>query len=353
MFLLLFVLSFGLFASPLPGLPSPSSERAVENRAAPTQEETRSQSTSLQGYWQQLNHWILLQQRQLHRQLADQVERFSDELSWQTAQALLWLSFLYGVFHAAGPGHGKAVLTTYLLTHPAQLKKGLFLSVVAALLQGVTAILLVTFLVLVLGWLAREAFSQVVYVEMLSFALVALVGIYLLGRALRRSWALYRAHRSSQQAAVTFQFQPVAASPLQPPQARAGGGVCPSCGKVHHVSPADVEDRTPWQTAGLLLAIGLRPCSGAVLVLAVAHLLGMWWIGIGSAMAMAVGTALTVSVLAVLAVKVRDLAQGLTRLQGQWLSWVSLGLGALGGLIIFFLGVSLLLGSWQNQHPLI
>ena len=59
----------------------------------------------------------------------------------------LWLlgglSFLYGVFHAAGPGHGKVVISSYVLANETQLRRGVTLSVLSALLQSVVAVVFV------------------------------------------------------------------------------------------------------------------------------------------------------------------------------------------------------------------
>ena len=56
------------------------------------------------------------------------------------ASTLVGLSFAYGVFHAAGPGHGKAVISSYMLANEVALRRGVMLSFVSAFLQAATAI---------------------------------------------------------------------------------------------------------------------------------------------------------------------------------------------------------------------
>lgn len=340
--LLLWLSATTLQAAPLPGLPAAERPAPAASHHAATD--------SLSGQWQQLTFWILQKQREYHRALADGMESIQQQPDWQNTWLLLSLSFFYGIFHAAGPGHGKAVLTTYLLTRPEQLKRGLLLSLLAALLQGLTAILLVSLLVHGLGWLARETFSSVLYLERLSFLLILLLGLWLIGRALRQAWLL-RPTRKTPLNSFTPVTTPLATQRMAP-AANAANAVCADCGKVHHVAPAQVEGRNWVENTGLLLSIGLRPCSGAVLVLVVANLLGLWWVGVLSALAMALGTALTVGTLALVAVQARQLAQRLIRLQGNGLRLLGIAAALLGGLVILLLGSSLLLGSLSQNHPL-
>lgn len=332
-------LSPGLAASPLPFA---TSEQAAASGTDTVAVSETDQATS----WQRLSFWLLQQQRNLHRQLAEQLELLQARPSLNTAGGFLLLSFLYGVFHAAGPGHGKAVMTSYLLTQPTRLKQALLLSVLASMLQAVTAVLLVTLLVQVLNLLAREAFSSVRYVELFSFLLVALLGLALMLRSVLQRM---RAGRATEPASYTF----VADDAQGMRQAAVlNSAACSQCGKVHHVAPQQLLDVSFWQQVGLLLSIGLRPCSGAVLVLVVANLLNLWWVGVAATLVMAVGTSLTVACLALLAVKARQLAEWSLSSRFHAWSWLVFGLSLLGGLVIFLLGISLFLGSWQTDHPL-
>ena len=59
------------------------------------------------------------------------------------ALTVVGFSFLYGIFHAAGPGHGKAVISAYLIGHDSRVKRGIAPAFAAALVQGLSAVLLV------------------------------------------------------------------------------------------------------------------------------------------------------------------------------------------------------------------
>ena len=101
---------------------------------------------------QHLTVWILQQSSALHAELVDGVRAAADSAGMGGAAWLIGLAFLYGVFHAAGPGHGKAVIATYLATQRERLVRGVALAVLGALCQGLTAILLVYGLIGLAGW---------------------------------------------------------------------------------------------------------------------------------------------------------------------------------------------------------
>jgi nickel/cobalt transporter (NicO) family protein len=316
--------------------------------------------------------WILQTQRDLHRRLTTVLHELDDAPAARTAAALIIASFLYGIFHAAGPGHGKAVISTYLLTHRQSLARGIWLSTAASLMQGVTAIGAVLILIGVLGWLARDTMGQVRNLELASFLLVALLGLWLAWRGLRSIWRLRRQARVAPTNTARGPALPpgtaggvVPAAPaftpvkqadpairgLQPvPGTHRHGSDC-GCGTPHHVNP---NQRGPWYAT--VLAVGIRPCSGAVLVMAVSYMLGIWLAGVVAVLAMSVGTAITVSVLAILAVQARDWTRRLLRptpLSG--LMYAPPLVGIAGGLVIFFVGWTLFQGSLAVapvRHPL-
>jgi nickel/cobalt exporter len=56
---------------------------------------------------------------------------------------LLAISFAYGIFHAAGPGHGKAVISSYLVANQETARRGIVLSFASALMQALVAVAIV------------------------------------------------------------------------------------------------------------------------------------------------------------------------------------------------------------------
>ncbi len=350
----------------------PGPESSVESGAAP--DEGAVPWTTLE----RASNWILQTQRDLHRRLTLGLHQLDETPTAMTAGALILASFLYGIFHAAGPGHGKAVISTYLLTHRQSLRRGIGLSVAAALMQGVTAITAVLVLIGGFGWLARDTIGQVRNLELASFLLVALLGVWLIGRGLRALWRLHRSgttptpERGLVLHANTADHQGLAATvtpgaprfqrlanttgtPGHPLRGPAGPRPIAApdcgCGTPHHVDP---NLRGPWYAT--VFAVGIRPCSGAVLVMAVSYLLGLWLAGIAAVLAMSLGTALTVAVIAVLAVQARDWTRRLLQPTGwSGLRYAGPLIGLVGGGVIFFVGWTLLQGTLTLEpvrHPL-
>lgn len=291
----------------------------------------------LQGGLQGLSYQLLGWQRDLHRALTLAITELSRAPTTATWLSLLGISFAYGVFHAAGPGHGKAVLATYLATHGGAVKRALGLSFAASLLQGVTAIALVVVLVHGLGWVTRQAMGSVVWVEQASFILVATLGLWLCWRAIKQ---LRGAYKPEAHVISSIRENGHEHNHAQSHSHSHDHSHC--CGGAHHIEPHQALD---WRTALMTVgAIGMRPCSGAVLMLGAASLLGQFEVGVASVLVMSLGTGITVSALALASILARGWAQ--RRLSKQQHShrniqkatgWVALA----GGSLIVVLGISL------------
>ncbi|RQW69435.1 sodium:proton antiporter [Halomonas sp. YLB-10] len=299
-----------------------------------------------------LGHWVIAMQADLHRRLTQAVtllDRTPSSDAWLT---LIGLSLFYGVFHAAGPGHGKAVISAYLVSQGGAWRRALALSVAAALLQGAVAIVLILALVQGLGWLTREALGSVVWVERLSFALVALLGLWLSARALGRLLKIARS--SSADPAPSHDGHHGPHEPRRHHQYHGHHEHHDCCSGHHHVSPHGPR-REAWLA---VLAIGARPCSGAVLLMGVTSLLGQPWMGGAAVLAMSLGTALTVSTLGLASVLARDWVAARAARTSAARGRVMARLGALvaltGGLLIAGLGILLMsqVGASDPSLPL-
>lgn len=295
-------------------------------------------SASLKLSWGSATQWLLLQQRQLYRALGEQMQVLPEQLSAGHVGAILMVCFTYGVVHAAGPGHGKVVISAYLLSQPSRLLTGLKLSVAAALVQGLTAIVAVSLFVGVFGWVAREVLRYAQGLELMSFFAIALLGVVLTVRAGRLLFQHTRLKLKTR----------LSVHPLTPtvPQHSAHATQCTLCGHAHHVAPEQWLASTRWQQLGLIISVGLRPCTGALLILMMANLIGFWWVGLFGVLAMSMGTAVTVAALAIFAVHTRTWMI-------RWLAWepqslpvLTASIAALGGIVLTLFGMSLGIGAW-------
>ncbi len=101
--------------------------------------------------------FIYGEQQAFHRSLIGAVRAHAAGATWATGTAIVVGSFFYGVFHAAGPGHGKVVLSAYLVSRPEKLQRSVWLAVASSLVQGAVAIALIYGLFLAFGIVARDA----------------------------------------------------------------------------------------------------------------------------------------------------------------------------------------------------
>lgn len=142
-------------------------------------------SFSVGGPLAPLMQWINVHQQMFYRALTGALKAMRED-SWALG-SLIGLSFAYGVFHAAGPGHGKAVISSYMIANETQLKRGIVISFVSALIQGAVAIGLVGAAWLVLRGTSITMTKATQAMEIASFAMVALFGAWLL---VRKLWSL-------------------------------------------------------------------------------------------------------------------------------------------------------------------
>jgi ABC-type nickel/cobalt efflux system permease component RcnA len=243
------------------------------------------------------------------------------------------LSFLYGIVHAAGPGHGKVVISSYLLANEERVRRGVAIAFLAALVQALVAIGLVGIMAALLDMTSMAMTRTAGVLETGSFALVAALGLYLLARKARAAWVIFGGAKVWRQP-----HRPRAHG--HPAHAHTG-----TCGCQHHVPPATPGKQSSGSAAAAVLSVGIRPCSGALVVLVFALAQGIFWAGVASTFLMALGTAIAVAALAALAVGAKGVAQRLAHGNGSRSAQLMLGLEVIAALLITALGTALFIGS--------
>lgn len=272
--------------------------------------------------------WVFDAQRRFQRELTRNLRELADRPTAAAAFTLMFAGFVYGALHAAGPGHGKAVLTTYLLTHRQQMRRGLWIAAAASLCQGLVAVILVYGLIGLIGGTPHDNQTAVRWTEQMSFGLIALVGAILGWQGMR---AFFSRPANGHHDHVHSEAE---------------------CGHRHLPEAKELlTGQGARTTITIIVSMGLRPCSGAILILAVAEIVSLQWVGIAAVGMMSLGTAMSIALLAALVVFFRDRVQRLVRRPtGNW-NWAGHLLKLGGGLAIFWIGATLLATSFGPSQP--
>jgi ABC-type nickel/cobalt efflux system permease component RcnA len=292
---------------------------------------------------------------------------------------LMALSFFYGIVHAAGPGHGKAVVSSYVLANRQTLRNGILLAFIASLAQAFAAIVLILFASMLLHLTSVSITNATYQFEILSDILIVLLGVWLVwskilqpARSLKLDFmpvtALTRPERflngRTQTAAMAFQAVDAATPPtgaVSPADGVAGTHRVSQahehdhghdhhhdcgCGHVHMPDASVAAGSLDWRKAWTVIAsTALRPCTGALIVLVFSISQKLLLAGIAATLIMGLGTAITVASLAVLAVSARQTASLLTSADSPLGRRIIRGVEACGSIAVLLFGVLLLAGN--------
>lgn len=339
------------------------------------------------GFLPDLFRAIAAWQSAFYRDMTAMLRAMKDDGS-----AGFWLAgaaFLYGVLHAAGPGHGKAVVSAWVLANRETARNGAILAMVSALAQGVTAVVLVGIAAMLLGATSIAMTRAAAMMEVGSFAIIAGLGVWLVWRKILKplgaawaeryapvevtSWAVagpagiagdwsstaqhrhgdhdhghahghghrlhghrhadhdhvhahhhghdhhhhhahphghdHEHHHASARDHAHRHDDHAHHAHDHGHHAHGGPGLVCEHGHVHGATPAIAAGPLNWRkTWATVLAVGARPCTGALIVLVFALSQGLLWAGVAATFAMAIGTGLTVALLTIGAVTARGLA---------------------------------------------
>jgi nickel/cobalt exporter len=275
--------------------------------------------------------WIALRQAEFYRTLTGTLSDMKEN-GW-AAWLLMAVSFAYGVFHAAGPGHGKAVISAYVLSSGESLRRGVLISFASAFVQALSAIAIVLIGSIALRVTAQSMTVATQWIEIASYALIALVGAWLLFAKITG-----RGHHHHHHDGHVHDDHGHGDHDHHEHDHAHG----------HHHGSAAKSLAAAWSA---ILAVGIRPCSGAIIILVFALTQGLFLAGVAATFVMAIGTGLTVAALAVLAVSARGLAVRLTGGESR------LALGALkaveiaAALAILLFGLLMLGGAIAGGLP--
>ncbi|WP_354041355.1 DUF1007 family protein [Devosia sp. UYZn731] len=300
--------------------------------------------------------WLQTQQREFYQAMNQALASLKTD--WTAFWLLGGLSFLYGIIHAAGPGHGKVVISSYMLANETQVRRGITLSVISAMIQSAVAVGFVLIAASILGMTSMAMDVAANWIGIISYGMVALLGLWLVVRKLfnighghhhapddmaaKARGHLHDEHEHHHHHGA-HDHDHHDHEHHHPHQHAA------EAGHDHHdhmhIVPPSAATGSWREQIGVVFAVGLRPCSGALVVLAFALSQGLLPAGILAVFLMGAGTAITVAVLATIAVTAKGLAQRIggvdNPVMGALVWWAEL-LGAFG---VLAFGVLLVIAS--------
>jgi ABC-type nickel/cobalt efflux system permease component RcnA len=256
--------------------------------------------------------WFERTQRSLHQGLSRHLRATARAETPHAAAFVLGLSFLYGVAHAVGPGHGKLVVASLFLGREARPLRGVATGFLVSALQVASSVALVGVLALGLGYQGVDIVNRTTGIELVSYGLIMAVGVYMAGAAVMPE----RGHGLS---------------------TRAAGG----SGDLH-------DSPIPGVTGGAVVAAGLTPCPSAIIVLLFAMANGALAVGLAACLVMALGMGLTVSAVGLAMIGSRRALLGPLRRGARPLAWAARSLTFLAGVGLIAAGGWLALGAWSR-----
>ncbi len=296
--------------------------------------------TPSSGWLAQWTGQIAIWQSEFYRQLTGAVRAWKAD-GWQ-AWGLLGLSFAYGVFHALGPGHGKAILSAYVLANRETVRNGAILAFASSLVQALVAIAMVGIAAGVLNVTGAVLNEVTAWLELGAYALLTALGIWLVYKHIAKPimsklWSLGHRHDHGHDHDHTHGHDH-----------HHHDDAC-GCGHVHMPDPQQISGKLNWRKAwGAIVAIGLRPCSGAILVLVFALSQQFFVAGIAAALAMGLGTGLTVATLAMMSLGAGRMAEAAGGGQGRaWGQIIANTLQGAASIAVLLFGLLLFSAAWQ------
>ncbi|MEA2983147.1 MAG: nickel/cobalt transporter (NicO) family protein [Alphaproteobacteria bacterium] len=315
--------------------------------------------------------WIFAKQAEFYQNFSRIIR--SAKTDGTAVWTLLGVSFLYGIFHAAGPGHGKAVISSYLVANEETWRRGIVLSFASALLQALVAVALVGVAAVVLNATARQMCDAGRVIELASYALIALLGarlIWVKGKGFLREARNLSRPLHAVGAAVTpkdhhdhdHKHHDHHHHDHEHGHANDHGHGhlhdhghhhdhdhdhehASAWGHAHGPEPEELAGPGGWQRGlSAIVAVGLRPCSGAIIVLVFALAQGLFWAGVAATFVMGLGTAITVAAIATLAVGARSMAKHIASSQSGYGMLALRGIEVGAAVVVLAFGTLLLAG---------
>ena len=230
-------------------------------------------------------HTLIEFQRQVNAGVAIHMRALETGNSFAAFFLGLGVAFLYGMVHALGPGHGKFVIMSYFMGREVYVLRGLVMAVQMAVVHVIAAVVIVWVADILLKTSLGIGLADVPGIRAGSFLIIAAIGVYMLYQAVRGSGGHTHTHTHTHDHDHNHHHH-------------------------HHGHSHDHAHGASHATEGGLvaLAVGMVPCPGAVLVMLYAIANDMIYPGFLLVAAMSAGIGLTIAILGVATILLRQFA---------------------------------------------
>jgi nickel/cobalt transporter (NicO) family protein len=324
------------------------------------------------GWSSGLIGWVMIKQAEFYKSLSSAIR------AAKTDNSALWvlfgLSFGYGLFHAAGPGHGKAVISSYVVANRETWWRGVVLSFASAMVQAAVAVAVVGIAAVLLNATAATMKTTVYWIEVISYLLIIVIGLRLVwakGHAMLATWRDLRRPKTVGAAATPAHLHDHHDHAHHDhahdhhhhdhshhdhghddhDHAHCDHDHGSAWSHSHAPEPSELAGPGGWRR-GLtaIIAVGLRPCSGAILVLVFTLSQGLFWAGVVATFVMGLGTAIMVASIAVFSVLATHWAERVASTRGGVGMLLMRGLEVAAALVITAFGALLLMGYMASER---
>ncbi len=265
------------------------------------------------GILHRIEGFIIVTQRNVNREINRRLIAVRDGHGPGVIIAGLVIAFLYGVFHALGPGHGKTVIVGYFLGRGGSVGRGAAMAAWIAFSHVVGAIVVVGLVHLVLINVLATPMEENLWLRLASYGAILAIGLVMLGLAIRDR---HRAHSQGHEHGSHGHHD-------------------------HHHHGHSHSLRGLREQKLLAVAAGFIPCSGAILILLFSFTNGILVMGMVMTLFIAIGMGLTLAALGIVSVLAHR------KVTGRFASrpGMSLVFSLLGPLLITAIGLLLFSGA--------
>jgi len=283
-------------------------------------EESAPPETASPGLLHRLEGFIIATQRDVNREINRRLVAIRDGQGMGVILAGLLIAFLYGIFHALGPGHGKTVIVGYFLGRGGSIRRGIAMASWIALSHVVGAVTVVIIVHAVLSEIYVTPVEEMLSLRLASYGAILLIGLAMLATTIRR--------RGAEAVACHHHGH------------SHGAG-------AHGTGAHDRGAHGRGEQRLLAIAAGFLPCSGAILILVFALTNGILLTGLVMTLFIALGMGLTLALLGIASVLAHR------QIAGRLAGGARLGglLALLGPILITGIGALLFAGALLDRGP--